>query len=193
LAVSRTHGQAEALAAAFHAYPLAQWLLGKGPSAQPRLISLFRTLFSLPAADKFDVETAADGNAIAVWLPSEQLPLFTAVDGPLALRRFRRELGPRTARRLLQFQLASEGHHGRGVFDYLFLLAVRPDMQRHGLGSALLGSHLERGKALNRRVVLETADASNVEFYRKFNFKVIDQYRASQDGPMTWVMDNKQV
>jgi GNAT superfamily N-acetyltransferase len=180
------------LAAAFHGYPLAQWLVGKDLSAQTRLISLFRTLFALPAAEKFDIETAADGNAIAVWLASEQLPLFTAADGRPALQRFRRELGPRAAHRLFRFQLASDGHHGGGPFDYLFLLAVRPDMQRHGLGSGLLGSHLERSKALNRRVVLETADASNLQFYRRFNFKVIDRYRVSQDSPVTWVMDNKQ-
>ena len=57
---------------------------------------------------------------------------------------------------------------------YLEVLSVRPEHQRHGLGSRLVTPILERADRDRVPCHLETADPANVDFYRRFGFEVVD-------------------
>ena len=105
------------LSAAFQGYPLALWLLGNDHDNELALGNLFQILFALPARRKFQIETAGHDNAVAVWIASESLPLFTVSEGRDALRFFRKQFGAKIARRLVQFHLASERHHSNDAHD----------------------------------------------------------------------------
>jgi predicted N-acetyltransferase YhbS len=54
------------------------------------------------------------------------------------------------------------------------VLSVRPEHQRHGLGSRLVRPIIERADGDGMPCHLETADPANVAFYRQFGFEVVD-------------------
>jgi ribosomal protein S18 acetylase RimI-like enzyme len=177
------------LAAAFKGYPLALWLLGSEHGTEQALVKLFQVLFALPVRRKFQIENAGNDAAFAVWISSQEFPLFTVSEGRGALKCFRRQFGAKVARRLLQFHLASETNHSKVAHDYLFLLGVRPDAQNRGLGRHLLQNHITASAKLKKHLILETSNPSNIEFYRQSGFCVVRHYALSDDGPNSWILE----
>jgi ribosomal protein S18 acetylase RimI-like enzyme len=177
------------LAAAFEGYPLAHWLLCSEHGTEQALVKLFQVLFALPVSRKFQIENAGNEAAFAVWVSSEEFPLFTVSEGRFALRCFRKKFGVKVARRILQFHLASESYHSKVAHDYLFLIGVRPDAQKRGLGQNLLQNHITVSAKLNRHLILETSNPSNIEFYRQSGFCVVEHYALPDDGPDSWILE----
>jgi len=67
---------------------------------------------------------------------------------------------------------------------YVETLGVRPDAQRTGLGSALLARVLELSDRARVSCYLETSDPTNVAFYQRFGFRVVDAALAlAPNGP----------
>jgi ribosomal protein S18 acetylase RimI-like enzyme len=67
---------------------------------------------------------------------------------------------------------------------YLVVLSVRPECQRQGLGSRLVGPILERADRDGMPCRLETSDPANIAFYERFGFEVTDPaFAAIPGGP----------
>lgn len=55
---------------------------------------------------------------------------------------------------------------------HIIYLAVRPDMQHHGIAASLLNETIRYAQAHHLMLSLETHNERNVDFYQKFGFKV---------------------
>ncbi|MTI29336.1 GNAT family N-acetyltransferase, partial [Xanthovirga aplysinae] len=64
--------------------------------------------------------------------------------------------------------------HPEDPFIHFWLMAVSPESQGKGIGKKLLLQVLERYKNSTKPFYLETTTKSNLEFYTKNGFKVID-------------------
>ncbi|WP_420457472.1 GNAT family N-acetyltransferase [Rubrivirga sp.] len=74
-----------------------------------------------------------------------------------------------------------------GRFWYLGLLAVDPEAQGRGVGSALVRAGLARADAGEVGTFLETGTATNVAFYRRLGFEVTGEIPLP-GGPTHWAM-----
>lgn len=70
---------------------------------------------------------------------------------------------------------------------YLHTLAIRPERQRRGYGSILIGPGLERADSDGLPCYLETQRESNIPFYRRFGFELVEEIRL-EDSPPLWTM-----
>lgn len=66
------------------------------------------------------------------------------------------------------------------------VLGVDPAFQGLGLGKALMQPVMERAKAEKTPVYLETAQPSNVAFYRKLGFSVMRDLVEPSSGIRLW-------
>ncbi|MBV8949746.1 MAG: GNAT family N-acetyltransferase [Actinobacteria bacterium] len=126
---------------------------------------------------------------VAGWLPPGAYPL------PVS-RRLRQSLGalralslvPRSIPAGLRALSATERAHPAEEHWYLALLAVEPAEQGHGFGAALVQEILGREGADFWPAYLETTNARNVPWYRRFGFEVERELRPFSSGPSIWTM-----
>jgi ribosomal protein S18 acetylase RimI-like enzyme len=86
--------------------------------------------------------------------------------------------GARAARRWSEvFETLAE-EHPIGPRWYLSTLGVAPDLQRRGIGAALLAAWLREVDATGARAYLETDRRENVGFYRRAGFAELGECRA---------------
>ena len=95
--------------------------------------------------------------------------------------------GPLPALRAGQVDWAVERLRPREPHVYLYLLAVSPSLQRHGVGAALVEAVVERAFSRGLPVCLETMSPSNPSFYAKQGFQVFDECKLVGGG-RAWMM-----
>ena len=71
---------------------------------------------------------------------------------------------------------------------FLDMVAVDPDHQGHGIGSALIRFGLERAAADGADAFLETAISDNVPYYERFGFRVVEEGEPIPGSPHLWYM-----
>jgi GNAT superfamily N-acetyltransferase len=71
---------------------------------------------------------------------------------------------------------------------YLSQIGVAPLSQGHGVGSALLRPMLARLDTHEQWCYLETAEASNLQFYRHWGFAVVDETRIGDGSVPLWAL-----
>jgi putative acetyltransferase len=76
--------------------------------------------------------------------------------------------------------LGTRGHVGQDPVLALGPLAVRPDHQRHGAGSALMHAILGAADALGEPLVALLGDPA---YYRRFGFELGTAYQITPPGP----------
>ena len=102
-------------------------------------------------------------------------PAPSALEQLRDLPTFLRAFGRHVPRAMRAFETA-EKRRPREDHWYLELLAVRPDRQGQGIGSALLGTTLAEVDAAGLPAFLVTSNARNVPLYERFGFAVGDEY-----------------
>ena len=113
--------------------------------------------------------------ATAVWLPPGGFPWSTRrkLAATPALTRVLLA-DPRAFPTFVRYGANVERAQPSEPHWYLEVLSVRPEHQRHGLGSRLVRPIIERADRDGVPCHLETADPANVAFYRQFGFEVVD-------------------
>ncbi len=71
--------------------------------------------------------------------------------------------------------------HPRFPHWHLQTLAVRPDRQRQGLGTALLMPTLRRAESDDLPVYLYTTNTANIAYYERFGFEVARELRIADE------------
>lgn len=172
------------LAAAFFGDPITVWLL---PDESRRAAALRRGLGHalretyLPHGGAWTTD-ALDG--VALWAKPDR-PKPSALEQLGSLPTFAAVFGRRLPRALRAFASVEKRRPAEPHW-FLDVIAVRPDRQGHGIGSALVATGLAEADRAAVPAFVVTSNARNVPLYERFGFAVAEEYDA---GPVhAWAM-----
>lgn len=174
---------ADLIGKAFHPLEVARWLV---PDPQRRVQIMpanFRIIVEHALLHGL-VRSTADRSAVAVWFARDSGPLPEPTAYPLRLAA---ACGEATER----FQILDElfdKHHPDQPHHHLALLAVHPDRQRRGLGSALLHREHERLYNAGLAAYLEATSPGSRDLYARHGYRVMAEPFRLPDGTPIWPM-----
>jgi ribosomal protein S18 acetylase RimI-like enzyme len=175
---------AEVLATAFLHGDLAPWLI-PNPAVRARVYRPYFALLTEQALHHGHVDITTERDAAAVWYP-------IAGDAPPAPRRYDERLADITGEYLPRFaalDTAMHRHHSYEVWHhYLAFLAVHPDRQRCGVGSALLAHHHADLDAHGTPAHLEATGVRNRYLYQRHGYRSLPPYRIATKSPRLYPM-----
>jgi ribosomal protein S18 acetylase RimI-like enzyme len=181
----RVRAAARAVARAFFDNEIWVWLLRRDWQRRRLLPRHYRAMIRRVYVPRRAAWTTDDAAGAALWFPPGTLSLSRrerlAETGsllPEALDSLAR--GTRWERLLA-------AHHPREPHWYLQTLAVAPESQRSGIGTALIAPGLERADADRVGAFLETQRESNIPYYRRFGFELTEEI-SLPDSPPLWLM-----
>lgn len=165
---------AQVIADAISRLAVAQWLI-PCEAERARVLPGYGRILVDHALGEGMVLTTPARDAAALWLPVGQA-------GPLAPRDYDARLEAATRPWATRFRMlddALDKHHPLGVpHHHLAALAVRPDRQHAGIGTALLAHHHELMDRTGTPAYLEASDRGTRRIYLSFG------YRDYMDGPI---------
>jgi GNAT superfamily N-acetyltransferase len=171
------------LGRAFANDPMIQWPLG-GEGSIETISTMFRLLYEHPI-DLGMLWEGGDGSGVAVWIAPGEATLLAASDH-VARERYG-ALMPDGGVRYQEMWDWLESAVDEDIW-YLDCIGVDPDRQRTGVGGALIRHGLGLAAADGAAAFLETAIATNIPYYERFGFHVVDEGDAPGGGPHIWFM-----
>ena len=176
---------ARAIAEGFFDNEIWVWLLPRGWQRRRLLPRHYRAMIRRVYMPRSGAWTTPDAAGASLWFPpgtlrmgrGERLAEILSLL-PEGADSFRR--GARWERLLAE-------HHPREPHWYLQTLAVTPEVQRRGHGTALIKPGLARADAEGLPVYLETQRESNIPYYRRFGFELTEEI-SLPDSPPLWLM-----
>jgi ribosomal protein S18 acetylase RimI-like enzyme len=178
-------GAARAVADAFFDNEIWVWILQRGWQRRRLLPRHYRAMIRRVHLPRGASWTTAGGDGAALWFPprtlsfswSERLTEIVSLlpEGLDSLGRARR------------WERLIAKHHPREPHWYLETLAVAPESQRSGVGTALIEPGLARADADGLPAFLETQRQSNIPYYRRFGFDLTEEI-SLPDSPPLWLM-----
>lgn len=172
------------VAQAFESLAVTQWLVPAESERRRRLKANFR-IFIEHAFEHGHVELTADHAAVAVWFhhDGEEIPPPPDYDERLIF-----VSGPHLAR-FRQLDAAFDAHHPHDVMHHhLAFLAVHPDRQGEGIGSALMAPHHVRLDKAGTGAYLEASSTRARDLYLRHGYVVQGGPFYLPDGPPMWPM-----
>jgi ribosomal protein S18 acetylase RimI-like enzyme len=174
------------LGRAFYDDPLAVWAC-RSANLRPRMLeSIHRARLCQLLAHE-EIWTTPEISSAALWAPPGRLHTPLLQNARLA----RGFLDSRLLMRLPLLALGLTRIQRRRSHSpphwYLALLGTDPDVQGHGLGSAVLAPVLERCDGDCVGAYLESSHERNLDFYARHGFRVTGELRLPR-GPRVWTM-----
>ena len=172
------------LGAAFQNDPVASFIFPDASVRRIRLPRLFAIHYDLQGKMDARYVTAA-GEAVALWrAPSHRsvsfrekvslsVPWLAAVGSAF--------------RRALAVSAASDANRPCEPHWYLDIIGCAPSMQGVGFGGVVMRAGLARADGDGLPSYVETANETNLGFYRAYGFVVTHRWRVP-DGPTHWAM-----
>lgn len=166
------------IAASFDELEVARWQIRDSVERQIGFTALFHDYVCHTLAAGGTVEMMSDISAVALWAPLSGKPTEPPkqLEGPLAAA-----LGPQAVDRIYAFDIALHAAEPTEACWKLAILAVRPDRQRQGLGSALLRHRLAVLDSLRMPAYLEASDDDSRRLYERHGFMMLREINF--DGP----------
>ncbi|MGW0802326.1 GNAT family N-acetyltransferase [Nonomuraea sp. NPDC002799] len=169
---------AELIATAFAELRVTSYLVPEPRGRHAIMAGTYRILVD-HAIEHGEVHLIDDGPAVAVWFPDPPLPEIKDYDSRSAA------ITGAAAERFRALDALFARNHPAEPHHYLAFLAVHPDCQGEGLGSALLRHHHARlGGA---PVYLEASSTGSRDLYARHGYQARETF-ALPDGPMYWPM-----
>jgi ribosomal protein S18 acetylase RimI-like enzyme len=158
----------------------------------PKLISMFEALSRATRAAGGIVEVTPGISGAAMWMPpGTDDGLWSAVRSGFALPRFAMRL-PVRERKMMLAVLSQFDDRRKLLMPaphwYLSAVGIDPSRQGEGLGSALVRTGMHRADLDGRPIYLETETDSNVRFYERLGFEVLEETVATGLGLPVWLM-----
>jgi GNAT superfamily N-acetyltransferase len=167
------------IAAAFDGLAPSRWLISDEAARREVLPAYFRICLDHALASGV-ICTTPDRDAAALWLPAGQPGHGQLPDYP---ERLRAATIPWT-RRILAFDAALASRHPAGPpHPHLASLAVRPDRQGRGTGTALLESYHQVLDQAGAPAYLEASDERTRRLYLRHGYTALGQPLHLPDGP----------
>ena len=166
--------------------PVARWLMPDDAARQRRAPGYFE-IYAEHAVRYGEVYANADPDtgelsAVALWFPFTSL-----IPSPADYEHRLKEAAGSAFDRTCELDALLEAHHPLDPHHYLAFLAVRPERQNRGIGSALLDRHHARLDAAGLPAYLESNDPRNRDLYLRHGYSVRSVVRLP-DGPPLWLM-----
>jgi GNAT superfamily N-acetyltransferase len=176
----------ELVAAAMWDGRVARWL---NPDAEVRRRTspAYFAVFVEHAVRYGEVYATADADTgrlsgVALWFP-----LTSMIPPPADYDRRMKEATGSAYDRACELDVALDTHHPIDPHHYLAFLAVHPDQQNRGIGSALLDRHHARLDRAGIPAYLEANDPRNRDLYLRHGYVAGPEIRLS-GGPALWPM-----
>ncbi|MFJ6568456.1 GNAT family N-acetyltransferase [Streptomyces sp. NPDC091292] len=136
------------------------------------------------------VDLTEDGDAVALWLSVPDSGGEAGAEGADADEavQLREAVDPDNERVELVARLTGEIHPEGAAHEYLLLIAVHPDRQGDGLGSALMRPVLDRCDRDGVAAYLEASNERSRSLYEKLGFRFMGRTVDLPDGPHMWPM-----
>ena len=174
------------LGRAFADDPVWTWLI-RGRNSTERAAVVLGELTLLHAELGGEVSATPGGEAHAVWIGPDARTATTG-DYVRRVHRVIRPLGLRGASRLGALTEV-DARHPHEPHWYLAILGTDPDHQRRGHGDTLVRPMTDRADQQGVGCYLESSKESNVPYYRRFGFEVVDVlHLAKGNGPDLFLM-----
>jgi GNAT superfamily N-acetyltransferase len=173
------------LDAAFQNDPVSTWVF---PGAEYRRRTHHRLMAAFTDAVLAEgrVDITEDGSACALWLPVPAEAHDEPDDGPAQVRE---AVDPDNERVELIARLTADIHPSGRAHEYLWMIGVAPERQGEGLGTALIGSVLERCDRDGVPAYLEASSARSRGLYERLGFALTGRpLDLPYDGPRMWPM-----
>jgi GNAT superfamily N-acetyltransferase len=166
--------------------PVARWL-HNDPEVRRREAPHYFAIFVEHAAQHGEVYATADADTgrltgVALWFP-----LTSLIPPPVDYERRLKEAAGDAFDRACQLDAAIEAQHPFEPHHYLAFLAVRPESQNRGIGSALLDRHHARLDQAGLPAYLEANDPRNRDLYLRHGYQIRSVIELP-DGPPLWTM-----
>ena len=173
------------VAAAMWDGPVARWLIPDAGVRRDESVRYFE-IFVEHAVRYGEVYATADSDTgrlsgVALWFP-----LTAVIPPPVEYERPKEMAGP-TFDRACELNAAMDAHHPLEPHHYLAYLAVHPESQSRGLGSALLDRHHARLDGAGLPAYLEANHPRNRDLYLRHGYQVRSVIDLP-DGPPLWSM-----
>lgn len=170
---------ADLIATAFGGLRAASYLVPARRERHRIMAGNFR-IFVDHALDHGEIHLIDDGPAVAVWFPhTAPLP------GPPDYDRRLAEVTGEWVERFRTLDELFDKNHPESPHHYLAFLAVHPDRQNQGLGTALLRHQHARLGGLP--AYLEASDPRNRDLYTRHGYQAREPF-ALPDGALFWPM-----
>lgn len=172
---------------AFWDLDASQWIIGDPAAARRVFPEYFTQVAAAVLGSGGIVEWTAERDAVAVWVPmlaTDPEPDFGEWDTVLD-----KVCGP-YADRFRVFEGFQHANHPHGVdHHYLAMLAVRPDRQGHGLGTAMIEAHHEGLDRDGVAAYLEAAGPRQRRMYERAGYRDHPgPYQLPDGGPSLYPM-----
>jgi ribosomal protein S18 acetylase RimI-like enzyme len=168
---------------AFVTEPMMRWPLGDQGDIEQRYSRAFAYFLEdlIPLGMVWE---AGEAIGAATWIPRDQADAWkdSQLDKP-ELRALAEDGG-----RFEAFWEWIESKLPDEPVWHLDSVAVVPEAQGGGIGSALIEFGLERARADRAGVFLETGNPRNVALYERLGFRVAEEADAPGGGPHIWFM-----
>ena len=176
---------------AFQDDPVSGWVFpdpADRRATHPRLMAAFLDIVLAEGR----VDLTEDGTACALWLsvPADAHPENTdenTEQGDDAAQ-LREAVDPGNERVELIGQLTAGIHPAGRAHEYLWMIAVAPENQGRGLGTALVRHVLDRCDREGAAAYLEASSARSLKLYERLGFDLLGRPLDLPDGPMMWPM-----
>jgi GNAT superfamily N-acetyltransferase len=176
---------ADIVGEAFAELEVSRYLIPDGPHRR-RMLTLHLHQMVQAASESGAVLTDEHRTAAAVWfdVPENGLP------DPEGYEDNRHRFLGQYDERFAAFEHAMHQHHPIGIrYWHLALIAVRPSMQRRGMGSALLEHQHALLDKWRRPAYLEAADQESRRLYQRHGYLDNgDPFPCAAGGPLVYPM-----
>ena len=176
----------ELIALAFHDLAPSRWLIQDSLERAAVLPGYFAMLVTDAFELRGRVLTTADRRAVAVWIDASLVPPHGQIERGYKARLV--DLVGGFYPRFRAFEQILTDAHPHAPHWYLAFLAVHPDDQGHGIGSALLAHMHHTLDEDYHTAYLEAADRSTLDFYVRHGYRPLGPPLGLPDGPSLWPM-----
>ncbi|MFC8405351.1 GNAT family N-acetyltransferase [Streptomyces griseoincarnatus] len=174
---------------AFQDDPVSSWVF---PGAGYRRVTHHRLMAAFTDATLADgrVDLVEDGSACALWMsvPAGDPGHGEADGGDDEFAALRHAVDPENERVEMIGRLTAGIHPQGRAHEYLWMIGVAPGRQGEGLGTALIGSVLDRCDREGRAAYLEASSERSVRLYRRLGFELTGEPLRLPGGPLMYPM-----
>jgi len=175
-------------AAAFVRDPVFDWMVKSGEGRLAALKGFFQWVLKSRTIPPGETWMRPDGLAAAAWIPPGVADSASFFIDQLRLTPLLLNLtGVSRLRRGAALANAMEEHPAEPHY-YLAFVAVAPNRQRQGMGTAILEESLARIDKAGAPAYLENSNPRNLPLYQRLGFRTIKEVRAGEGAPPLFAM-----